>query len=216
MKRKLLLLILVFASFQGMCGIQGDDFGVHQETTHYDSCRICTSSKFYRVLKEYIGEYRMSHGDTKFFYSIYFFHRDSVDYFTIWVSLLNPESVFVKKNNYDYYLFNDFEKIDQFNNYIVLVTDHNVLLPKILGSCNEYIRKITLQEVPEIITVATNDGSTFPETYRYYSQNGEYFIQEQDEPIIDFYEELLIRFEEYKKKYYQRKGMKKKKSKIDF
>lgn len=180
------------------------------DTENFDQLESCKNSVFYKNIKSYISNYYIGIDDNVFFYCIYFFEKDSVDYFTIWVQHTEPDFKFKNVDlNIDYYIVENLEGLinnKRNTNQILLIVPKNRSLPEIVTPCRDRIKAISLNDIVQK-NHFVYDGSQHPETYEYAFFNNQWNIELKDTVLMDFMGEDGIRFEKMWDERYEKRGI---------
>ena len=171
---------------------------------------FCINNELSQCIEEYIkeNEYKIAiYGNEhdllyNIYYTLFFFNRDTANYFTIWESFIpaNPKNIFIEEHllidtNFLYY------RISERDVFIINGTNNkeNILF----SSCEENIllgkKKQNIDEVP------IYDGSLYPATYKYSNKDGNIIIKKMDTTLLYFssgwteYEELQKKKQESQK-----------------
>lgn len=144
----------------------------------------CTNSEFYKCIKSYIKEFSGRFIPDKFYYSICFFKKDSMDYFTIW-SLDLPPNDYMDSLLYNFQYF----KVDTFDIVLVNYKNNNEL--GLYQYCINQFEDI--KKIPRTISHIAYDGSLYPRTYIYLlNQEKEYQIERSDKVFVEFLKDYPI------------------------
>lgn len=152
----------------------------------YTRMNPCIDSVLYESIKSYITRYG---GDPAWdYYSVYFFQKDSMDYFTIWCDEV-PSHYTMEYSNpgekFNYYWFLLDEKYD-----VVLIVRQDSKQPVLFKPCIDQLGAFSVEDLKRkdqnVIEVI------WARSYKYYSRGGKYQVESlQDTILWDFDWELL-------------------------
>lgn len=146
------------------------------ELTGIDSCMD-------PVLHEGIGSYlTMYKSDPELtYYSVYFFRKDTIDYFTIWSHVMPP--VDIEDNNpgvaFKYYWFPFNNKYD-----VILITRQDDHRPMLFKPCINQLDAIGIKMEDLPLKVYASGKSVIARTYKYYIQDEKYHVEELRDTIF--------------------------------
>lgn len=140
----------------------------------------CMNPVLHEGIGSYLRRYESDPGSN--YYSVYFFRKDTIDYFTIWRHMLPP--VNIKRNNpgvalnYYWFLFNNEDDV-------VLITRQDDHRPMLFKPCINQLDdvKIKIEDLPWKDRNITG-SSVLARTYRYYFQDGKYHVEELRDTIF--------------------------------
>ncbi len=182
----ILIFLLILSCIRGKSYVKEKDF---QERPVISD--TCIKTELYECIKNYILENDKKLLDRNSVYSVYFFERDSIDYFTIWVFNSFPKYLEFYNPNISF----DFINFKILDRNVVFITRkdskkielYNLCLNNLTKKEDDHYQK----EIPEMIY----DGSLFPQTYQYNKVEGKFIILNADTLIIDFLGEDYLKYE---------------------
>lgn len=121
------------------------------------------------------------------YYSYYFFEKDSIKYFTSWISYNNPR--FIEYYNPSMIFFYSSINVNGFD--AILITQENNINEYILDADSYLILKDSIPLHPEKIIY---DGRWYIESYKYYTQDSILVLEKIEPPIVDFLGDLPEEF----------------------
>lgn len=149
-------------------------------------CDKCKNSVFYNHIYSYIKrtwEILLFDENGKAlelpYYSYYFFEKDSIKYFTSWISYNNPR--FIEFHNSGNELFYSNMNINGFD--IILITEGSHLNKDIYSECDQLIFRDSIPLHSEKINY---DWRWFVESYEYWKQDNIFVLKRLQEPITYF------------------------------
>ena len=146
----------------------------------------CFNSDFYKCIQEYIRRTKGFFFDDLEYYSVYFFTKDSIDYFTIWTNYTSPEVEMKYSNplsNFKYYSL----KVNE--NDVVIVAKDTYNNEQLYQCCEFLIQKDNIPKHENEFSI-TYDGRWYIETYSYSLQDGKYVLNKLETPNVEIFGDL--------------------------
>jgi len=177
---KKIIIIIITLLLMNSCTWEKKDFNSKEEiiVLNTDLADSLFNSEFCKCVYEYIQNTKKSFGGDLMYYSVYFFSKDNIDYFTIWIEYShNKESVEYNDSISNYIKINDID---------VLVVGKEIQL----SQCSNLIQEDSIYNhfhTDSYRTIYSYKELYEIETYRYSLQNGKYVLNKLEFPIIDFF-----------------------------
>ncbi|MDR1347489.1 MAG: hypothetical protein LBJ63_03530 [Prevotellaceae bacterium] len=196
MKKLLYLLILpllIFASCRKGTK-KHNDVNLNIEITDTSQTNGCLESDLYKCICSYINTSGVSFIESfPQYVNLYFFSKDTIDYFTIWKDFSLPYHLDID-NTLDFFHFQiDLTAYSAFlkniNCYLFLIKaiDYNTDL---YASCIGLFDNRIIQDT----ITWHNDGRLFIQTYKHNKVGNKFNIEKLEKPIVDFLGNLPERF----------------------
>jgi len=170
MKTNILIIIITLFAMSSCAGKKKDLNSKEEVVVSRTDSVNFFNSEFCQCVYEYI---KYAKGGNSMYYSVYFFSKDNIDYFTIWAEYISylerPEynnSICIKINDIDVLVIGKDIQLYQCCN---LIQQDNIY-----NHFHRFIYGIRL----------------FVETYRYSLQQGKYVLDKLDTPIMDFFDDV--------------------------
>lgn len=167
--------------------------------THHEKQEIqtdidkCLKNEFYKCVNNYIvGIDKKFIIKAKPFYSLYFFEKEDIKYFTIWAFPAFPDYIEVlnPKMKFNYYAFEINDKD------LIIIEYDNSKERKLYSKCNKNIN-LAIKKRSKNKSNINYDGSWFPKTFKYEIENAKIVISISDTLIVDLLGADFLNFEEY-------------------
>jgi hypothetical protein len=156
--------------------------------TIYSQTDNCINLELYNFIDTYITKAKEHFMDMVIYYSIYFFKKDTIDYFTIWSGITEP-IYYINENSIGKNIVLDYFNL-KINNKDVFLIKQNTYNTDLFKPCidvfDDCITKDTIN--------GHYDGRLFIQTYKYNKVGNKFNIEKLEKPIVDFLGNLPERF----------------------
>lgn len=184
--KKLIFLILFFSLISCVNEIKNTNQELNSELDIYNKDDCCKKSTFYKIIEDYLFRKDILFNEFKMYYSVYFFDKEDLKYFTIWTSNSHPNYIeyYNKKNKYRYVNFFINEEL------VYILTNIDDIDLSIIKCCESVFNHDTIL----IEDYFTYDGPLYSETYKYYYKDDSVVLEKLAVPILDFLGDVPKKF----------------------
>jgi hypothetical protein len=176
-----LFIIIVFIIISCNNTIKKQRDNLNTEDITYIKADSCITSELYKCLYSYLHSPEIGFIEGQIVYrSVYFFKKDTTNYFTIWSSIIEPQYMIEYENIggdviLDFYHF----KIDNADVFLIKQNTYDTDIYKLC--IEKFDNDVTKDSI-----AWDYDGRLFIQTYKYHKIGGKFNIEKLDKPIVDF------------------------------
>ena len=138
----------------------------------------CINSDFYEIVNNYVIRTKGYFEGFKMYYTIYFFKKNNVNYFTMWAFNSHPDYIEITNPKVDF----EYANMQLNNETIYVITNKDDTVLNFISPCENLFNF----ERIEIEDSFNYDGSWHIETYEYYLEDNNFVVKKLNSPIVDF------------------------------
>ena len=186
----LIIVIILFVLIS--CVRKQNDLNPSEEILAYTEEYVsdCFESEFYKYVRSYIKKTKGFFCNDTVYYSVYFFTKDSTDYFVIWTNYSSPKGMIEYNNPSSNFRYSTL-KVNEDD--IIIITKNEYNNQQLYQHCVFLVQKDSIPYHKNAYTV-DYDGRLYIETYKYDLQDGKYVLNKLENPIVDIFGNLPKRF----------------------